>query len=89
MVGSLGAFETKGNALEYELIDHPLATVRRIRCVAWDALGQSVVVQATVGRDGGPEYSGTVLLTPPAALQLLLDLEECLSDKETEALPEQ
>lgn len=74
--------------MEYEAV-LPLASVREIHRVAWDALGQSVVVVAGVGQEGAPLRSAAVALTPPAALQLLLELGECLSGTAPEELPEQ
>jgi hypothetical protein len=78
----------RGSALEYEPIQ-TLATVREVLQVTWDALGQSVVVEVAVGQEGGQLHRVAVALTPPAALQLLLELSEALSDTAPEEEPVQ
>lgn len=55
-----------------------LATVRTIRRVVWDSLGQAIVVEVLAGQEGGPWHPVAVGLTPQAAQQLVNALTEVL-----------
>ena len=66
--------------MEYEQIG-TLATVQEIRRVTWDAMDQYIVIEAMLGKTPEQMYRTAVALTPPAALELLLGLSECIQEK--------
>ena len=74
--------------MDYEKIV-PLAKVQQIGRVAWDALGQCIALEVGVSKTPEQLSWGFVSLTPPAALQLLLELDECLQGIEDVAEPKQ
>lgn len=62
-----------------------LATVRGLGRVGWDALGQSLLVEAFVGNPGEKLIPVPVSLTPQVAQELWSRLDEALAEREGEA----
>ena len=75
--------------MDYEKRPEPLATVQQIGRVAWDALEQYIVLEVSLGETRARTTSAFLNLTPPAALQLLLELQELLEETGGAAAPMQ
>jgi len=75
--------EKGSGVLEYEKIDC-LATVQGIEQVAWDSLGQHILIETRLGKTPEKAMPAFLALTAPAALSLLILLNQCLGETEGE-----